>query len=564
MESLVKTDHCFLRFRDSINDIPQPVKFTYPFNHKVHPLCLKAASELQEYLRKQNNFDHNFGLQGDDTDDELGKMFGVMIVKNNEEEIGYLAAFSGKLAGENHHQYFVPPVFDILKDGGFFRLGEEEVNKINRKIALLENSEDFMTNCNVLLNETARSKAEISAMKKVIKAEKLDRDLRRRPGHESMSDADRINLNDTLDKESAASYYRLKDLKRYWKRRLAEIHQMINQQLDEISKLKEERKNKSASLQQRVFEHYHFLNQNGEQKTLHEIFTLGRGIVPPAGAGECAAPKLLQYAFMHRLQPIAMAEFWWGKAPSSEIRRHEQFYPACRGKCEPILTHMLEGMEVDEDPMLDNPRANMVLEIIYEDEYIVAVNKPEGMLTVPGKKVVDSVYMRMKELYPEATGPMIVHRLDQATSGILLISKTKAIHQHLQNQFSKRKIKKKYVALLDGVMTMDSGNINLPIRVDLDDRPRQMVCYHHGKPSETNWVLVEQKGNVCRVHFYPVTGRTHQLRVHASHPSGLNAPIVGDDLYGRRADRLYLHAEEIQFVHPVTNEVMVLKVAAEF
>ncbi|HSD14594.1 MAG TPA: RluA family pseudouridine synthase, partial [Flavobacterium sp.] len=326
----------------------------------------------------------------------------------------------------------------------------------------------------------------------------------------------------------------------------------------------EERKQKSADLQQQLFDQYHFLNNKGETKSLCAIFETTALLKPPAAAGECAAPKLLQYAYLNNLQPIAMAEFWWGESPKSEIRKHGQFYPACRGKCEPILGHMLEGLKVDENPLLINPALGVQLETIYEDDYLAVINKPAEFLSVPGINIMDSVYERMKLKYPEATGPLIVHRLDMATSGILLIAKDKDSHKLLQGQFIRRTVKKRYTALLDGIVKEDEGEIDLPLRIDLDDRPRQLVCYEYGKPAKTKYKVVERTNQNTRIHFWPITGRTHQLRMHASHATGLNCPIVGDDLYGTKADRLHLHAEWIEFKHPVSRETMTFEVPAAF
>ena len=259
-----------------------------------------------------------------------------------------------------------------------------------------------------------------------------------------------------------------------------------------------------------------------------------------------------------------MAEFWWGQSPNSEIKKHGHFYPACRGKCEPILGHMLSGIEMDENPMLTNPALGKELPIVYEDEYLAIFNKPSEFLSVPGKNISDSVYERAKTLYPDAKGPLIVHRLDMSTSGLMLIAKTKEVHQHLQSQFLKRTVKKRYVALLDGIVKIPSGEIYLPLRVDLDDRPRQLVCYEHGKTALTYFETIDTKKRQTKVYFYPVTGRTHQLRVHAAHPLGLNTPIVGDDLYGIKGNRLHLHAESITFRHPISKEVVTFQVDAEF
>ncbi|RRN76325.1 RluA family pseudouridine synthase, partial [Pseudoxanthomonas sp. SGD-10] len=338
----------------------------------------------------------------------------------------------------------------------------------------------------------------------------------------------------------------------------------IDEFAEKINHLKKERKAKSTALQDELFAQYYFLNRFKEQKNLLQIFSEDLKQNPPSAAGECAAPKLLHYAFKHNLKPIAMAEFWWGQSPKSEIRKHKQFYPACTGKCKPILNHMLKGIEVDDNPMLDNPAENKQLEIIYEDDWIAVINKPAEFLSVPGINISDSVYSRMKERYPNANGPLIVHRLDMSTSGILLVAKDKESHKFLQHQFIKKTITKRYMALLNGIVEKDEGEINLPLRVDLDDRPRQLVCYDYGKPAKTIWKVIHRNNGRTLIHFYPVTGRTHQLRVHASHPLGLNTPIVGDDLYGKKDSRLHLHAERLSFVHPQTKTRVEFTAECEF
>ena len=259
-----------------------------------------------------------------------------------------------------------------------------------------------------------------------------------------------------------------------------------------------------------------------------------------------------------------MAEFWWGDSPKNEIRRHGCYYPACKGKCEPILKHMLQGLSVEENPLLRELQQEKDLEIVYEDDALVVVNKPAGMLSVPGKLDVDSVYQRMKRRYPEATGPMIVHRLDMATSGLLLIAKTKEAHQNLQAQFKNRIVQKRYVALLSEVLAEEEGKILLPLRPDPEDRPRQVVDRIHGKTAITHYQVIGREKEGTRVFFYPQTGRTHQLRVHAAHPSGLNAPIIGDELYGKKAERLYLHAEYIAFHHPISGQWIEVEKKADF
>ena len=359
-------------------------------------------------------------------------------------------------------------------------------------------------------------------------------------------------LQKRLSKESQLESIQLKQMNHFWKEEITKAKQKVDAFQSKINQLKEERKAKSAALQQKLFQQYSFLNQNGETKSLGAIFEDN----PPASAGECAAPKLLQYAFAHQLKPIALAEFWWGQSPKSEIRKHGHFYPACTGKCKPILAHMLDGMELDDNPLLQNPAENKELTFLYDDDYLSVVHKPAEFLSVPGKSIQDSVYSRYKEKFPEATGPLIVHRLDMSTSGILLLAKSTETYLNLQAQFMKRTVQKRYVALLSGKIEQDSGEINLPLRVDLDNRPNQLVCYQYGKPAKTLWNVIERRENTTLVHFHPITGRTHQLRVHAAHPEGLNTPIVGDDLYGTKADRLFLHAEAIRFWHPVLGKEM--------
>jgi tRNA pseudouridine32 synthase/23S rRNA pseudouridine746 synthase len=357
-----------------------------------------------------------------------------------------------------------------------------------------------------------------------------------------------------LNQQSINEHYRLKQLKIEWKATLAEMENRVATFEQAIDSLKEERKQRSAALQDEIFEQFYFVNKGLEKRSVGDIFKYTSEGKPTAGAGECAAPKLFQYAFLNQLEPIALAEFWWGQSPKTEIRIHGHYYPACRGKCEPILGHMLQGLNIEENPLLKNPAEGKDLSIVWEDEHIVIVNKPHEFLSVPGKSIHDSVATRLRKRYPEATGPMVVHRLDMSTSGILMAAKTLEVYKALQIQFEQREIKKRYVAWLDGILEENAGWIDLPLRVDLDDRPRQLVCYEHGKSAQTRWKVIERKDGRTKVYLFPVTGRTHQLRVHAAHALGLHTPIVGDDLYGKPADRLQLHAERIEFIHPISGE----------
>ncbi|MCZ8329962.1 MAG: pseudouridine synthase [Flavobacterium sp.] len=542
-------DLCFHSFQTNISTIPLPEKFTFPFYYEPHKLSIIAANELQNYLKTQTDFEHNFGLDEKQKGLEIGKMFGVLVVQNQNGELGHLWAFSGKLAESNHHPKFVPTVYDMLDDNGYFKKEEVILNQYNAEIEALEQNHHYLSAIQHLEQTKLQAEKEISTQKEKIKLGKKLRAEKRKTA--TPSEIEQFN------KESQDEGILLKKMTQYWNYKLEDAKQNLEQFTNKINQLKEERKEKSAALQQQLFTEYAFLNKDKQLKSLAEIFNGN----PPAGSGECAAPKLLHYAFQHNLKPICMAEFWWGKSPKSEVRKHQQFYPACMGKCEPILKHMLNGIETDKNPFEINPADGKELEIIFEDEHIITVNKPAEFLSVPGKQITDSVQTRIQSKYPNA---MIVHRLDMSTSGIILIGKNFESYKNLQAQFIKRKVQKRYVALLDGILTAKEGIIELPLRVDLDNRPNQIVCFEHGKPAKTEWKTIEIRNNQTLVHFYPITGRTHQLRVHAAHHLGLNCPIVGDDLYGTKANRLHLHAESITFKHPFSKEAMTIQVEIDF
>jgi tRNA pseudouridine32 synthase/23S rRNA pseudouridine746 synthase len=366
-------------------------------------------------------------------------------------------------------------------------------------------------------------------------------------------------LESQLREESMHESRRLKALKKQAQEELFARSEQLRLFKEEIEQLKAKRAARSADLQQRIFERYTFLNALGQTQNVLNLFAE----LPPAGAGECAAPKLLQYAYLNQLQPICMAEFWWGMSPDSEVRIHGHFYPSCKSKCEPILGHMLQGLNVDPNPItaIHPPKA---LDIIYEDDYIVAINKAPEYLSVPGKNPQPNSLEDLKKYFPEAEGPLLVHRLDMSTSGIMLAAKTKLMHQRLQRQFVLRKVKKQYIAVLAGIPTQMQGEIKLPLRVDLDDRPRQLVCEEYGSYAHTTYEVLETVNGETRIRLFPKTGRTHQLRVHAAHHLGLNCPIKGDDLYGQKAERLHLHAAKLGFYHPYTNEWMELNCEPDF
>ena len=559
---MTTSNSCFIHFKKSIASIKLPTKFTFPFYYKPHELGEIACEELQEYLSGDLDWKHNFGISKNESL-AIGKMFGVLVVENEAKEIGYITAFSGKMAGVNTLGNFVPPIYDMLTEDGFFLKGQAELTEINKRVRELNACEDTKVAEEELINETLLFKTEVKELRtKMI----LDKKLRKQKRTEAKDlSSDKYEpINDQLNKDSVQQKNQLKELHRYWEERIEKASKRAHELTAERKHLKEKRKSLSAILQKGLFDEYHFLNAHGVKRSLLSIFKDTPQGVPPAAAGECAAPKLLQFAFLNNLKPIALAEFWWGESPKSAIRKHKHYYPACQGKCFPILTHMLQGLEVDENPLLINPAEGKTIEIIYEDEHLAVINKPNEFLSVPGKTIKDCVFSRMKTKYPEATGPLIVHRLDMSTSGIMLIAKTKEAHDKLQQQFIKRTINKRYVALLDGIVKEPSGIIDLPLRVDLDDRPRQLVCLENGKSARTKYEVVRIEKEKTRILFFPITGRTHQLRVHASHFKGLNTAIVGDDLYGSKSNRLHLHAAFIEFTHPITNDLVEFSVEADF
>jgi len=578
MKYIKNQQTCFTSFKGNIESYALPERFTFPFCYEPHPLCLLAAEQLQQQLSNNAYYQKEFAL--------TGKMFGVILVENTKGEVGYLSAFSGKLnSHENSHQKrinFVPPVFDVDAQTDFFH---EESNIINRL-----NSELDKLLANPLLDEYQKTlELKLSQQNEQLDQHRNKMAFNRRIRKEKRSHAkgsldgdDLAQRLKQLAQESIDDKNQLRDLKEYWHDLISQVQQKLNSLTVEIDGVKKTRKQLSTKLQKKLFKQYRLLNSAGVEKDLIELFQNAPYPMPPAGTGDCAAPKLLQYAFKKNLKPLAIAEFWWGQAPKSEIRQHKNFYGACSGKCQPILVHMLDGMVIDDNPLLVNPAEGKALEIMYQDDDIVVVNKPSEFLSVPGKNIEDSVYLRIKQQFPQATGSYIVHRLDMSTSGVMVLALTKRAQKNIQQQFVNRTIKKRYVAILEGKVEGDigkaqmknQGEINLPLRGDFEDRPKQLVCFDHGKKSKTQWEVIETIEGKSKLHLYPETGRTHQLRVHCAHPQGLNMPILGDDLYGsnnyssntgnKKPQRLHLHAEMLTLSHPVTKEVMTFQIDPEF
>lgn len=544
MEKNTTPFHPFIPDADA-SELPR--LFTCPFHYEPHPLSVRAAEEVRHYLTLRTDWKAEL---------DKGKMFGVLVVQK-EGRTGFLAAYSGILCGRNDHDFFVPPVFDLLQPDGFFKTEEAQISQINHRIEALEHSDLRASLLQQAADRKAAGEQALKEARDALKEAKRQRDLLRASDHNDFTE-------EQLTRESRFLKAEYKRLEKQWKAKLEEVETALKRSDEEIEALKTERKRRSILLQNWLFAQFRMLNARGEEKDLWQIFREHGRPVPPSGAGECAAPKLLQYAYRHGYRPLAMAEFWWGASPEAEIRKHGYYYPACKSKCEPILGHMLQGLDVEPNAHENSKHLDHEPELVYEDEWMAAVNKPADMLSVPGKGDAPSVWSWARAHFPEATGPLLVHRLDMDTSGVLLIAKDAETHRKLQQLFETRHIKKRYIALLDGTVTDDEGIVRLPLCPNPDDRPRQMVSTAYGKAAVTRFEVLSRSHGQTRVAFYPFTGRTHQLRVHAAHPEGLDTPIVGDNLYGRRASRLFLHAETVAFRHFKTGRWVSITAPAPF
>lgn len=569
--------------------VPSPRQFTYPFCYDVDPLAEAASEELQRYIAATGLMSAEKGC---------GKMFGVLVVEYEDEagalQRGFLAAYSGLLGGRNDWPYFVPPVFDAQQPDGHFKRTEREISAINREISAIEHDPEYLQSVAQREETMKRLQAEVEAFKAEVDAAKARRDARRKSGA-------------PLSEEEQAEMIRESQFMKAELRRRRKAMEQANSTLHTphstfLKSLQRKRKQMSDELQRWLFSAYRMLNAKGEERDLIDIFREYTHAMPPAGAGDCCAPKLLQYAYLHRLRPVCMAEFWWGESPASEIRHHLHYYPACRSKCLPILTHMLKGLDVAPNPLAQK-RHTAEPRVLYADEYILVVDKPAGMLSVPGKAEVQSecsceyANISVEEYFannstfniPHSTFLKAAHRLDMDTSGLLVLARTEEAYVELQRQFASRETMKRYEAVLSGVpkhvnqhptlhsdvpepttphstfhiphsSKQPSGcleAISLPLIADINDRPRQRVDMEHGKPAYTLYDIKKVDKGRTLIHLYPKTGRTHQLRVHCAHPLGLACPILGDPLYGiERADRMYLHAAELTFRHPITGEPM--------
>lgn len=539
----------FHKFSENIAGVSLPQKFNNPFRYTPHQLCLMAADEVRNYINSRGEWCEELAK---------GKMFGVLIVSTPEGEIGYLSAYSGLLAGDNKHPFFVPPIYDLLSKESYFQDEEKCISQINRQIEDIKKDTLYKNSINVYNHKENEINKRIEMFKELIKQNKIARDAKRKELQLSQSEQEQLIKESQFDKA---------ELKRIIERgrdELAKEKKKIEQFSNQINLLKEERKQRSSKLQEWLFKQFCLYNAKGEVKDLIEIFSTYATIFPPAGAGECAAPKMLQYAYQNNLKPIQMAEFWVGASPIGEIRVDGNFYPSCKGKCLPILTYMLEGLHV-EDTALCNKHIDTEFEVLYEDEYLLAINKPAGILSASGKIPGKSVEELMQGKNPNLK---VIHRLDMATSGVLLLAKNIQIYKTIQSLFAIQKVEKTYIAIVEGEIQNIEGEITLPLSPDYENRPAQKVDFENGKPAITQYKVLHtcKDEDKKRTHILlkPITGRTHQLRVHLAHPKSLGTPIVGDELYGTPADRLMLHALSVRFIHPITHQAIYIETPSPF
>ncbi|MBR6490423.1 MAG: RNA pseudouridine synthase, partial [Muribaculaceae bacterium] len=500
----IMSDGKIHRFHCDVSGIELPKRFTYLMHYVPHELCKIAAGEVMGYALNQEQWR-----------DELleGKMLGVLVVKDCDGALGYLAAYSGNLAHTGEHDYFVPHIYNLLAPQGVFRTGEAQITEINHRIEELENSPKRKELETLIANTIAEQKRKEEEMRRAMESAKLHRDALRESGGLT------AEQEQALIKESQFQKAEMRRLKKRHRTELEQLQQRLSEQEATISQLKSERKAMSEKLQSELFRLFVVRNAKGENLDVATIFERRLNRLPPGGTGDCCAPKLLQYAFLHDLKPVCMAEFWVGKSPQGEVRHHGHYYPACRSKCLPLMEFMLQGLDVESNPLAHTPDGEKV-RVVFDDQWLIVVEKPAGMLTVPGKDEAVSLLEIVREMLPKGEEALEVHRLDQATSGLVVIAKTHKVQKLLRQQFEERKVSKTYVALLDGTPTKKEGIIELPLHPDIDDRPRQVVDMKNGKEAVTKYRVLEYRGDKTLVEFTPLTGRTHQLRVHASHPQG--------------------------------------------
>ncbi|MDX2015019.1 MAG: RluA family pseudouridine synthase [Myxococcaceae bacterium] len=524
-----------------------PRRLNSPFDTEPpHPLVASAAERVMAHLAR--------GELGGGLSTQLlhgasgGKMFGVLLVRAADGRVGFLKAFSGQLGQVWDVDGWVPPVFDRAARLAVEPVGERTVKALTARVEAARATSPRARLEAALHGVMAQQSAELERLKATHEARRVDRHAERARLLASGEDV-KLSLRQ-LDRQSQVDDVELKTAKRGWRAACEDLERSLAREARHLGALERLRRVVSQVVSWQIYDTYVFQNARGQQRSLRALF---EPAIPSSGTGDCAAPKLLVFAQRSGLTPLGLAEFWWGAPPPGGGRQQGAFFPACKDKCGPLLPFLLEGVEVAPSRRYrPPPREQHALEVLHEDARLLVVNKPEGLLSVPGtdSSVTDSVLARVRALKPHATGPLLVHRLDVETSGLLLVALDDEAFVALQRQFIERTIEKRYVAVLDGLLDADEGRVELPLRVDLEQRPRQLVDFEHGKPALTLYRVLERAGGRTRVHFFPRTGRTHQLRVHAAHALGLHRPIVGDRLYGQPERRLYLHAERLEFRHP--------------
>ena len=551
------------RLADAGGARDQAQRFASPFDELGPPaLARRAAEALQAELRTGLVADGVSacgmdGLRG-------GKMFGVLVVEDQDGRLGFLRAFSGMLDGRFDVPGYVPPIFDRDARAAVEPSGEAVVKQLLARATELASSDEVMSLRRAEIDLTIRHASEVAAVRERHRVRRAERRQRARtpasqgtirPRDEATALRAEQSRRDKAERRSLDAAHAAE------RRDLDARLRKIDRRLAAFDRL---RRLVCRRLMRRIHETYRVASANGEVRGLRDLYAPAE---PPAGAGDCVAPKLLACAFERGLRPLAMAEFWWGAPPAGGGRIAGAFYPACRDKCGPLLPFMMEGLDVAPPRRFEAPDARAAeLRVVHADDWIVVVDKPCGLLSVPGRSGTpdDSVQARLRREHPHA---LLVHRLDLDTSGLLVVARDPTTYVALQRQFLGRTVAKRYTAIVEGEVGADGGVIRLPIRVDVDDRPRQIHDPVHGRSAITEWrrdglvsLPVGGADLVCtRVRFVPLTGRTHQLRVHAAHPLGLGAPIVGDRLYGHAGGRLMLHAEALTFDHPATGERITLE-----
>ncbi|MDX2099972.1 MAG: pseudouridine synthase [Leptolyngbyaceae cyanobacterium bins.59] len=486
-------------------------------------------------------------------DSQEGKMYGVLLVETPEGKLEILKAFSGLLQGRSQVEGWVPPIPGREQVAFQENQTLQALAEIKQELIQLQQRPDraqYQTLSQAFTNR-------LQALAQIHQHRKQARQARRQELLTKGTGTDLAIALEQLDQESRRDKRERRQLKQEQTEVLQPLQQVIQQIDDRLRDLKQQRKALSHQLQAQMHATYWLTNFAGESLSLQQLIPQGM----PTGTGDCCAPKLLHYAATHHLKPLAMAEFWWGPSPADGSKVQGEFYGACEERCQPLMGFLLAGLPRSHPT--DHP-----LPVLYEDDCLIAINKPSGLLSVPGRSVhtQDSVLTRLRHLFPENPSLVAVHRLDQETSGILLLAKHRDSDRHLRQQFEQRTIHKCYEAILSGTITQQSGTIKLFLWGDPNDRPRQQVNRQWGKPSVTQFQVLTEENSMTRIEFLPLTGRTHQLRVHAADPQGLGIPILGDRLYGCRieADRLHLHAREIQFAHPKTGQRLTLRTEVPF